>query len=147
MIFSRNWIILEKMNWTTKIKSVARKSVYTHPSESSAVKLMPEQFKRVVQEIVKMVNFKKSGALNSCLCSKLHFEMGSGHFELLLHTKVRWPSRKKKKNAKQIIRATFWGAVVPDRDRFWTAWLAYLSNTFSPLNDFLSMQCETNRFQ
>lgn len=43
-------------------------------------------------EAVKVVNFTKSRALNSCLFSELS-EMGSDYIQLLLPTELRWVSR------------------------------------------------------
>jgi len=54
---------------------------------------MPEPFKLVFQEAIKVVNFIKSRALQSRLFTKLCSEMGSDHIQLLLHTEVRWLSR------------------------------------------------------
>ena len=58
------------------------------------VKRMPENFKLILDDVVKMVNFIKSRPLNArifrlCEC------MGSTHETLLLHTDVRWLSREK----------------------------------------------------
>lgn len=54
------------------------------------VKHMSEQFKLVLQEVIKVVNFIKFRALQSRLFKKLCFEMGSDHVQLFLPTEVRW---------------------------------------------------------
>ncbi|XP_072378039.1 zinc finger BED domain-containing protein 5-like [Diabrotica undecimpunctata] len=82
----------------TKVKSVAKNCTFMHCSihrQALAVKRMPEQFKNVLQDAIKVVNFIKSRALNSRLFSNLCSEMGSDHIQLLLHTEVKWLSRGK----------------------------------------------------
>jgi len=82
----------------TKIKLVTENCTFIHCSihwEALVVKRMPEQFKLVLQEAIKVVNFIKSRALQSRLFTKLCSEMGSDHIQLLLHTEVRWLSRGK----------------------------------------------------
>lgn len=53
--------------------------------EAFAVKHMPEQFKRVLELTVKMVNFLKSRAPNSRLFANICFKMGSEYMNFLLH--------------------------------------------------------------
>lgn len=53
---------------------------------------MPELFKLVLQEVIKVVNFIKYRALQSRLSTQLCSEMGINHIQLILHTKVRWLS-------------------------------------------------------
>jgi len=56
---------------------------------------MPKTLTDVLAQIVKIVNYIKSNALNSRLFNTLCLEMGSLHESLLLHTEVRWLSRGK----------------------------------------------------
>ena len=76
-------------------KISCRKLYFTHCNihrEALAAKQMPDKFKNVLQEAVKVVHFIKSRALNSRLCS----ELGSAHIQLLLHTEVRYGGKMKK---------------------------------------------------
>lgn len=63
----------------TKIKQVTENCTFIHCSihrEALVVKRMPEHFKLVLKEAVKVVNFIKSCALQSRLFSKLCSEFG-----------------------------------------------------------------------
>ena len=60
-----------------------------------ATKGMPSKFKTVLEDSVKIINFIKARPLNSRLFSLLCDYMGSEHKHLLLHSEVRWLSRRK----------------------------------------------------
>ncbi|XP_031330321.1 zinc finger BED domain-containing protein 5-like [Photinus pyralis] len=143
----------------TKVKSVADSCTFMHCNihrQALAVKCMPEQFKHVLQETIKVVNFIKSRALNSRLFSKLCSEMGSDHIQLLLHTEVRWLSRGKMLSRLFELRSEVQLFLMEtdfelrDRltDELWITTLAYLSDIFNRINDLnLSLQGKTtNRF-
>ncbi|XP_072391924.1 zinc finger BED domain-containing protein 5-like [Diabrotica undecimpunctata] len=143
----------------TKVKSVAKNCTFMHCSiyrQALAVKRMPEQFKNVLQDAIKVVNFIKSRALNSRLFSNLCCEMGSNHIQLLLHTEIRWISRGKMLNRLSQLRSEvqlfLMGTDFELRNRLtdehWLISLAYLSDIFNRINDLnLSLQGRsTNRF-
>ena len=65
-----------------------------HREALVAKKLSPE-LNKVVQDAVKIINFKKSRPLNSRLFANLCDEMESDHNKLLLHCEVRWLSKGK----------------------------------------------------
>ncbi|XP_072380827.1 zinc finger BED domain-containing protein 5-like [Diabrotica undecimpunctata] len=130
----------------TKVKSVAKNCTFMYCSihrQVLAVKLMPEQFKNVLQDAIKVVNFIKSRALNSRLFSNLCSEMGSNHIQLLLHTEVRWLSRGKMLNILFQLRSEVqlfrMGTDFELRNRLtyehWLISLAYLSDIFNRIND------------
>jgi hypothetical protein len=58
--------------------------------EALATKKIASELNKVLQEVVTVVNFISSWALNSWLFSKLWKAMGSDHDKLLLHAKARW---------------------------------------------------------
>ena len=74
----------------TKIKNVAPECKSTHSfihRESLAAKNMSPELSDVLNEAVKVVNFKKMNALNSRLFGLLCDEMGAEHKQLLLMLK------------------------------------------------------------
>lgn len=144
---------------SSKVKSVAENCTFTHCNihrEALAAKQIPDQFKRVLQEAVKVVNFIKSRALNSRLFSTLCSEMGSAHIQLLLHTEVRWLSKGKmlsrlfelRSEVQLFLMETDFELQDRLTDELWLTTLAYLADMFNRLNDLnLSLQGKTtNRF-
>ncbi|XP_050066008.1 zinc finger BED domain-containing protein 5-like [Aphis gossypii] len=143
----------------TKIKSVTENCTFIHCSihrEALVVKRIPEQFKLVLQETIKVVNFIKSRALQSRLFTKLCSEMGSDLIQLLLHTEVRWLSKGRKlsrlfelHSEVQLFRGeTHFELKDKLTDNLWITTLAYLSDIFNRLNVLnLSLQGKSiNRF-
>lgn len=141
---------------TAKVKLVAENCTFTHCSihrEALVAKRMPDQFKHVLHEAIKIVNFIKSRALNSRLFSKLCSEMGSDYIQLLLHTEVRWLSKGKMLNRLFELRSEVHVFLMEsnfelrDRliDELWLTTLAYLTDIFNRLNDLnLSLQGKSN---
>ncbi|KAL4130632.1 hypothetical protein QTP88_008053 [Uroleucon formosanum] len=122
----------------TKIKLVTENCTFIHCSihrEALIVKRMPEQFKLILQEAIKVVNFIKSRALQSRLFTKLYSEMGSDHIQLLLHTEL-------------FLGETNFELKDKLTDNLWITTLAYLSDIFNRLNVLnLSLQGKSiNRF-
>ncbi|CAM1331733.1 Uncharacterised protein r2_g4062 [Pycnogonum litorale] len=58
-----------------------------------AVKTLPSSLSIVLQEIIELVNYIKSSALQTRLFKELCKDMDAGHQTLLYHTNVRWLSR------------------------------------------------------
>ena len=56
-------------------------------------KVLPPELLSCLQQIVKIVNFVKTSALNTRLFARLCADLGSDHTCLLFHTEVRWLSR------------------------------------------------------
>ncbi|XP_060845984.1 zinc finger BED domain-containing protein 5-like [Rhopalosiphum padi] len=143
----------------TKIKLVTENCTFIHCSihrEALVVKRMPEPFKLVLQEIIKVVKFIKSRALQSRLFTKLCSEMGSDHIQLLLHTEVRWLSRGRMlcrlfelhSEVQLFLGETNFELKDKLTDNLWITTLAYLSDIFNRLNVLnLSLQGKSiNRF-
>lgn len=63
--------------------------------QALAVKKMLEELNDVINDCVKIINFKKSRPLNSRVFNLLCESMESLHKTLLLHTDVRWLSHEK----------------------------------------------------
>jgi len=75
------------------VKDIVPSLKWTHciiHQEALASKKMPKTLTDVLTQIVKIVNYIKSNALNSRLFKTLCLEMGSFHESLLLHNEVRW---------------------------------------------------------
>ena len=58
----------------------------------AAIKLAPK-LNDVLQDAIKIINFLKTHAFNSCLFSNFYKDADSHHINLLLHAKVKWISR------------------------------------------------------
>jgi hypothetical protein len=56
-------------------------------------KLVVPELQKVVDEMIKMINYIKSRPLQSRLFPALCYAMEAAHAQLLLHTEVRWLSR------------------------------------------------------
>lgn len=144
---------------TAKVRAVTENCVLSHCSihrEALAAKGMPDAFKNVLQDAIKVVNYIKSRALNSRLFAKICAEMGSEHIQLLLHTEVRWLSRGKMlsrlfelySEVQLFLMETDFELRYKLLDESWIMTLAYLSDIFNRLNNLnLSLQGRgTNRF-
>ncbi|XP_032126271.1 SCAN domain-containing protein 3 [Sapajus apella] len=136
----------------TQIKELAPECKTTHcfiHRESLAMKKISAELNSVLNDIVKIVNYIKSNALNSRLFSLLCDNMEADHKQLLLHAEIRWLSRGKVLSRMFEIRNELlvflqgkkpvWSQLFKDVN--WTARLAYLSDIFSIFNDLnASMQ-------
>ncbi|XP_008061971.1 SCAN domain-containing protein 3 [Carlito syrichta] len=136
----------------TQIKELAPECKTTHcfiHQESLAMKKISAELNSVLTDIVKIVNYIKSNALNSRLFSLLCDNMEADHKQLLLHAEIRWLSRGKVLSKMFEIRNELlvflqgkkpvWSQLFKDVN--WTARLAYLSDIFSIFNDLnVSMQ-------
>ena len=130
----------------TQIKELAPECKITHciiHRESLAMKKISPELNSVLTDIVKIVNYVKSNALNSRLFSLLCDNMEADHKQLLLHAEIRWLSRGKVLSRMFEIRNELlvflqskkpvWSQLFKDVN--WTAKLAYLSDIFSIFND------------
>ncbi|XP_003801892.1 SCAN domain-containing protein 3 isoform X1 [Otolemur garnettii] len=136
----------------TQIKELAPECKTTHcfiHRESLAMKKVSADLNSVLTDIVKIVNYVKSNALNSRLFSLLCDNMEADHKQLLLHAEIRWLSQGKVLSRMFEIRNELlvflqgkkpvWSQLFKDVN--WTARLAYLSDIFSIFNDLnASMQ-------
>ncbi|XP_004441803.1 PREDICTED: SCAN domain-containing protein 3 [Ceratotherium simum simum] len=136
----------------TQIKELAPECKTTHcfiHRESLAMRKISAELNSVLTDIVKIVNYVKSNALNSRLFSLLCDNMETDHKQLLLHAEIRWLSRGKVLSRMFEIRNELlvflqskkpvWSQLFKDVN--WIARLAYLSDIFSIFNDLnVSMQ-------
>ncbi|VVC24878.1 Ribonuclease H-like domain [Cinara cedri] len=134
------------------VKDIVPSLKWTHciiHREALASKQMPKILTDVLAQIVKIINYIKSNALNSRLFKILCSEMGSFHESLLLHTEVRWLSRGKclqrvyELRHEIILFLNSKNSIYKDlfEDSKWIIILAYLADIFNLLNELnLSMQ-------
>ncbi|KAI6659873.1 SCAN domain-containing protein 3-like [Oopsacas minuta] len=61
--------------------------------EALAAKTLSASLNVILQEVIKIVNFVKSSALNTRLFRNLCLDMDAAHMNLLYHTEVRWLSK------------------------------------------------------
>ena len=108
-----------------------------------ATKTMPEPLLKVLDSVIKIVNFIKSGALNTRLFKELCKEMNSDHEVLLFHTAVRWLSKGnvlnrvyELKNEIKIFLETHGklDLFACFNEEGWNKRLAYLADIFEHLN-------------
>jgi hypothetical protein len=136
----------------SKVKKVALDVNWVHCSihrEALASKGMPPKFKTVLERAAKPVNFIKARPLNNRLFSVLCDEMESEYTQLLLHSEIRWLSRRKVLKRLYELRQEallFLNELNCDYasllvDEVWLTTLSYLSDIFSKLNELnLSLQ-------
>ena len=80
------------------IKNMNPEIVHIHSllhRHALAVKRMPFDSVKVLDDVIKIVNFIKARPLNSKMFCLLCEDRGKTHNALLLHTEVRWLSRGK----------------------------------------------------
>ncbi|RVD91737.1 Zinc finger MYM-type protein [Tubulinosema ratisbonensis] len=77
---------------TANYKHITFTHCLIHREALAAKKLTPE-LNDMLQNVVKIINFIKSQALNSRLFSNLCKDRDSNYTSLLLHAEVRWLSR------------------------------------------------------
>ncbi|XP_042221384.1 protein ZBED8-like [Homarus americanus] len=85
-----------RSGFVNKVKKKSPSVVVTHcviHREALASKTLPAEMRDVMNLAIKVVNFIKTGALNSRLFKKLCKDMDSDHQALLFHTNVRWLSK------------------------------------------------------
>ncbi len=136
----------------TKIKALSPECKSTHcfiHRESLATKKMSVELNSVLSEVVKIVNYVKTNALNSRIFTALCDDMGSDHKQLLLHAEVRWLSRGKVLSRVFELRnelTEFLHEKKPNwtqlfQNANWLAKLAYLADIFTIFNELnTSMQ-------
>uniref|UniRef100_A0A8C0VXM4 SCAN domain-containing protein 3 n=1 Tax=Castor canadensis TaxID=51338 RepID=A0A8C0VXM4_CASCN len=136
----------------TQIKELVPECKIMHcfiHQDGLAMKKISGELNSVLTDVVKIVNYVKSNALNSRLFSLLCDNMEIDHKQLLLHTEIRWLSRGRVLSRIFEIRNEFlvflqskkpvWFQLFKDVN--WIARLAYLSDIFSIFNDLnVSMQ-------
>uniref|UniRef100_UPI00358EFF60 zinc finger BED domain-containing protein 5-like n=1 Tax=Myxine glutinosa TaxID=7769 RepID=UPI00358EFF60 len=111
--------------------------------QALASKTLPSLLQEVLEQVIKIVNYVKSSALNSRLFKQLCTEMDSEHKNLLYYTKVRWLSKGNvvarvfelreemqsflQMQEKHKLEASF-------HEKLWVFRLAYLVDIFDQLN-------------
>ncbi|XP_026819147.1 zinc finger BED domain-containing protein 5-like [Rhopalosiphum maidis] len=118
--------------------------------EAIVSKKIPIHLKTVLDDAVKIVNFIKAKSLNSRIFEQLCKDMDSEHYQLLLHSEIRWLSRGKVLSRlfelKDEVRLFFiehksFSLSERVNDYSWLVTLAYLSDIFTHLNALnLSLQ-------
>ncbi|CAG5042058.1 unnamed protein product [Parnassius apollo] len=130
----------EKESMKKKPKIVHRKY---DEREALMRKSMPDVLLRVLQEIIKIVNYIKSRPLNSRIFNALCHEMGADHQSLLFHTQVRWLSRGKvlsriyelENETEMFLQSQGSDYEHLFKKEEWLAKLAYLTDIFAHLNE------------
>ena len=111
-----------------------------------ASKTLPNALKKVLDEMIQIVNFIKAGALNSLLFKKLCMDMDSEHLVLLYHTQTRWLSKgnvtrrffelkDELKEFCQLKNKMMYYSWLKDKE--WILSLAYLRDIFEQLNKLI----------
>ena len=85
-----------KSGFQSYVKAVLHKIIFTHcfiHRFALCAKVLPPELLSCLQQIVKIVNFVKTSALNTRIFANLCADLGSYHKCLLFYTEVRWLSR------------------------------------------------------
>ena len=85
-----------KSGFQSYVKAVLPKIIFTHcfiHRFALCAKVLPPELLSCLQQIVKIVNFVKTSALNTRIFANLCADLGSYHKCLLFYTEVRWLSR------------------------------------------------------
>ena len=85
-----------KSAFQSYVKAVLPEIIFTHcfiHRFAFCAKVLPPELLSRLQQIVKIVNFVKTSALNARLFAKLCADLGSDHKCLLFYTEVHWLSR------------------------------------------------------
>ena len=88
-------ILGRKSGFQSYVKAVSPGIIFTHyfiHRFALCAKVLPPELLSCLQQIVKIVNFVKTSALNTRLFARLCADLGSDHTCLLFHTEVRWLS-------------------------------------------------------
>ena len=108
-----------------------------------------EELAKILKEVVEIVNFVKSRALNTRLFAELSQETGAEYEMLLYHSTVRWLTRGKvtrrlldlRTQVEVMLREKKNPLVEKFSDNHWLLQVAYLTDIFSALNSLnVSMQ-------
>ena len=84
-----------KLGFQSCTKAVSPEIIFTHcfiHRFALCAKVLPSEILSCLQQIVKIVNFVKTSALNARLFANLCADLGSYHKCLLFYTEVRWLS-------------------------------------------------------
>ncbi len=85
-----------KSGFQKRVKEVAPNAKGIHCMShrfALASKILPDELYKILEAVVKCVNFVKAGDLNSRLFQKLCRDIDSEHETLLFYSKVRWLSK------------------------------------------------------
>ncbi|XP_014787266.1 zinc finger BED domain-containing protein 5 [Octopus bimaculoides] len=106
-------------------------------------KILQEDLKVVLHQVVGMVNYIKSRPLKSRLFEQLCKEMDSQHVKLLMHTEVHWLSNSKVLNRVHKLHKELLSFFLQKKQEkfcenlsceFWMSKMEYLTEIFSELN-------------
>ena len=110
--------------------------------EALAAKTLLDPLNNVLKDVVKVVNYVKSSALNTRLFRNLCESMDADRKNLLFHTEVHWLScvvlqwvfdvRVELKEVLMVQGKDVWESLLPDED--WLSRLCYPSDIFEHLN-------------
>ncbi|XP_071043051.1 SCAN domain-containing protein 3-like [Parasteatoda tepidariorum] len=131
---------------TARITEVASESEATHcliHREVLASRKMSPEFNSVLIDDVKVINYIKAHALNSCLFEQLCEEMDAEYRCLLLYTEIRWLSRGKSLLRVFELREPLQRFLLEKKsplaahfsDKVWVTKLAYLCDIFNLMNE------------
>ena len=84
-------ILGAKSGFQTLVRNLSTKVVTIHcmiHRQALASKTLPEPLHNILKEVIKTVNYVKSGALNTGIIRKLCANIGSEHLNLIYYTKT-----------------------------------------------------------
>lgn len=132
-----------KTGLQARVKAVAPQVKWTHcciHREALVAKRLPDHLKKILNEVVQIINYIKTRPLQSRLFSLLCKEIGSEHEQLVIHTEVRWLSRGRMLTRffelRDEVRVFLLDTKYADclTDFSWLCSTAYLADVFEHLN-------------
>ena len=141
-----------RQGFTARVKQVNPTVIVTHcllHRENLASRKMSLELNTVIEDVIQIVNFVKSSALNSRLFSQMCSDMGSEYEHLLYYSSVRWLSRGKvlqrlldmRVEVEIFLHEKKHALAARLTEPRWLLKLAYLTDIFSELNSLnVSMQ-------
>ena len=138
--------------FTARVKQENPNVVIVHcllHRENLASKKLSHEFQKVMQEVIQVVNFIKSRALNSRLFAQMCSDFGCDHINLLYYSEVRWLSRGKvlqrllklRTETEIFLTEKSHPLAYKFSDSKWLMQVVYLADVFAEINSLnISMQ-------
>ena len=135
-----------RIGFCTRVREINPNVIIIHcflHRENLATKTIQEELYLVLKDVISMVNFIKSKALNSRIFNAMCDEMGSQYKSLLYHSDVHWLSRGKILSRVISLRSEIHTFLTEKHHSLaekvngpaWVAKLAFLSDMFEHLNN------------
>jgi len=149
-------MLCARQGFTVRVKQVNPYVQVVHcllHRENLATKHLSPDLSAVMQEVVDVVNFIKSSAVNSRLFEQMCVNLGSQFQHLLFYSNVRWLSRGKvlrrlvdlRTELKVFLNEKVHRHAIRFKDKEWMLKVCYLNDIFTALNDLNTSMQDRNQ--